>query len=81
MLIEVVSNGADYAKSHLLSYFPVGSVWYHGFSYYLAWLVFAQFVAAGLTFLILSKKKKSLNIVGEDGNILPDDEVQFMGRL
>lgn len=74
VLIEVVSNGTDYAKAHLVSYHPVGSGWHHGYSYYLAWLVVTVFGVAGLVFLILSKKKKSLNIVGEDGNYLPDDD-------
>ena len=80
MLIEVVSNGADYARSHLLSIFPSNSVWYHGFSYYLAWYVCFTFGAAGLVFLVFSRKRKSLNIMLDDGTMMPDDDFQYMGR-
>lgn len=80
VLIEVVSNGAAYAKSHLLAFYPVGSTWYHGYSYYLAWIVFAQFGLAGLCFMVFSRKRKNLNIVGDDGLPLADDEPQYMGR-
>lgn len=81
VLIEVVSNGATFAAKHLThSLFPVGSVSYHGFSYYLAWLVAAQFAAAGLTFLLFSRKRKNLNITDEEGRPLSDDQPQFMGR-
>lgn len=80
VLIEVVSSGASYAKSHLLAFYPVGSTWYHGYSYYLAWVVFAQFGLAGLCFLLFSRKRKNLDIVGDDGMPLADDEPQIMGR-
>lgn len=81
VLIEVVSNGATFAAKHLThSLFPVGSVSYHGFSYYLAWLVAAQFAAAGLTFLLFSRKRKNLNITDEEGRPLSDDQPQYMGR-
>ena len=81
VLIEVVSNGADFSRAHLLSIFPVASVWYHGFSYYLAWYVCFQYCVAGLTFLICSRKRKSLNIMNEDGTMMADDEYQVMGRM
>lgn len=81
VLIEVVSNGAAFARSHLThSLFPPGSESYHGFSYYLAWLVFAQYAAAGLAFLVFSRKRKNLNITDEDGRPLSDDQPRFMGR-
>ncbi|XP_046654482.1 uncharacterized protein LOC124348344 [Daphnia pulicaria] len=81
VLIEVVSNGADFSRAHLLSIFPEASVWYHGFSFYLAWYVCFQYGVAGLTFLICSRKRKSLNIMNEDGTMLADDEYQVMGRM
>lgn len=81
VLIEVVSNGADFSRAHLLSIFPFGTVWYHGFSFYLAWYVCFQYGVAGLTFLICSRKRKSLNIMNEDGTMLADDEYQVMGRM
>lgn len=74
VLIEVVSNGADFSRAHLLSVFPVGTVWHHGFSYYLAWYVCFQYGMAGLTFLVCSRKRKSLNIMKEDGTMMTDDE-------
>lgn len=80
VLIEVVSNGAAFARLHLHSLFPPGSESYHGFSYYLAWLVAAQFAGAGLAFLIFSRKRKNLNITDEIGRPLSDDQPRVMGR-
>lgn len=76
VLIEVVSNGAEFARINLISVFPVGSYTHKGYSYYLAYAVFIQYGIAGLTFLYLSKKKKNLNITGEDGLPLTDEAIQ-----
>jgi hypothetical protein len=76
VLIEVVSNGAEFARINLISIFPVGSYTHKGYSYYLAYAVFIQYGIAGLTFLYLSKKKKNLNITGEDGLPLTDEAIQ-----
>lgn len=80
VLIEVVSNGAEFARTNLISVFPVGSVTHKGYSYYLAWLVFMQYGIAGITFVFCSRKRKNLNITGDDGLPLTDEDIVGLGK-
>jgi len=80
VLIEVVSGGVAYAHHHILSLHPKDSVWRHGYSYYLAWAVFVQFLLSGCVFLFYSRKRKTSGILNEDGTPIAEDEPQVLGR-
>ena len=80
VLIQVVSGGVAYARVHVPSLHPEGSVFRPGYSYYLAWAAFGQFSLSGCVFLIYSRKRKTLGIVDEDGTPVAQDQPQIMGR-
>ena len=59
-------------------FYPNGSNWYFGFSYYISWVVFTVFIAAGILFLIYSRKKKGSEALNDE--MAMADEAQIMGR-
>ena len=80
VLIEVVSGGVTYVRSHTPWLQLKGSVWLHGYSYYLAWAVFAYFLLSGCVFLFYSRKRKTSDILNEDGTPMTEDEPQLLSR-
>ncbi|XP_039290167.1 uncharacterized protein LOC111048000 [Nilaparvata lugens] len=67
VVIEVLMSSIDYERQNLRVVHPPGATHSYGFSYYLACIVFAVNLVAGISFFWYSKKRK--------GNKAPNDEL------
>ena len=63
--IEVMRNSVEYEREKLPKRHPEGSKISYGFSFALAWVVFALYLLAGLIFLVFSTKRKGAKAISE----------------
>lgn len=74
VIMEVESNSMKYEEKYLAIRHPKGCSWKYGFSYYFNWITFCIFVLAGITFLVCSGKRKTLDLD-------TDDDPRIVGRV
>ncbi|CAN7937610.1 unnamed protein product [Ixodes hexagonus] len=74
VVMEVESNSINYEEKYLSSRHPKGCRWSFGFSYYFSWITFCVYITAGLTFIVCSRKRKTLG----DPH---DDDPRMIGRI
>lgn len=78
VVIEVLINSITYEKENLHVVHPRGSEYHYGYSYVLAWIVFALNLFAGISFVWYSKKRKGSKAPNEE--IAMADEPTIIGR-
>lgn len=76
--VEVVINSVGYERENLPKRLPPQSVIHYGYSFVLAWIVFAFYAIACITFLVCSRKRKGDNAETErEGK---ENEPVILGR-
>ncbi|CAG0913109.1 unnamed protein product [Notodromas monacha] len=78
VVLEVSTQGVEYARTHFPAVHPENASWHYGFSYMLAWLVFIIYLGCGITFIICSRKRKRDRAPNDDWAI--EDEPHIIGR-
>ncbi|CAN8007923.1 unnamed protein product [Ixodes pacificus] len=74
VIMEVETNSISYEEKYLSSRHPKGCRWSFGFSYYFSWITFCLYITAGLTFIVCSRKRKTVDDIH-------DDDPQMIGRI
>ncbi|XP_032665427.1 uncharacterized protein LOC116841507 [Odontomachus brunneus] len=78
VVIQVLLSAIEYESNHVFETFPKGAVMKYDYSLILAWIVFLCNLAAGIAFMLFSRKRKRDKAPTEE--IAMADEPTIIGR-
>ena len=76
---EVMVRSVKYERKHLPKRHPKGAYISYGYSFVLAWIVFAIYVIAAVVFLVFSRKRKGDRAADEREAM--ENEPVHLGRI